>query len=235
MRIPLWVEASRLRVLVLGGGSVGTRRAKYFHEAGARVRVIAREVTKELEALGVEIKRADLREHDPSEDIRWADVVVIAVDDSALALKLFRQAEAAGKLVNDATDASRTHVIVPYERVVAGLRIAVTSEGAAGAPARLSLDVIENCIRKSWVPLFYEIYKELKREAKSRLNDAKVRMQFYRELCEDEEFTRLIKSGNRDAALARGLELLNLIAGAARGCKAPNSHCSPGAGAPRRR
>jgi len=211
MRIPLWVEASRLKVLVFGGGSVGTRRAKLFHLAGARVRVVARDVSPELEALGVEIRRADLWQYDPRQDIEWADLVVIAVNVSELAERLFKLAEGMGKLVNDATDASRTHVVVPYEREVAGLRIAVTSEGAAGTPARLSLDVIEECIKRSWIPAFYEVYSVLKKEAKAWIPDAKQRLRFYQQLAEDGVFTSLVKSGDLEGALARGRELLAAI------------------------
>jgi precorrin-2 dehydrogenase/sirohydrochlorin ferrochelatase len=212
MRIPLWVEASRLRVLVFGGGSVGTRRAKFFHSAGARVRVVARDVSPELEALGVEIRRADLRQYDPRQDVEWADVVVIAVNDSELAERLFKLAEGMGKLVNDATDASRTHVVVPYEREVAGMRIAVTSEGAAGTPARLSLDVIEECLEKSWIPLFYAVYSALKKEAKAKIPDAKKRLRFYQMLAEDEIFMSHVKNRRGEEALARGRELLEKVA-----------------------
>ena len=208
MRIPLWVEASRLKVLVFGGGAVGTRRAKHFHSAGAKVRVAAREVSPELEALGVEIKRVDLRVYDPTPDIQWADIVVIAVSDVELAERLYKLAEGMGKLVNDATDAFRTHVVVPYEREVASLRIAVTSEGAAGTPARLSLDVIEECVMRSWIPAFYEVYSVLKKEAKARIPDAKQRLRFYQQLAEDEVFMSLVKSGDKEKALARGRELL---------------------------
>jgi precorrin-2 dehydrogenase/sirohydrochlorin ferrochelatase len=212
MRIPLWVEASRLKVLVFGGGSVGTRRAKFFHSAGARVRVVARDVSPELEALGVEIRRADLRQYDPRQDVEWADVVVIAVNDSELAERLFKLAEGMGKLVNDATDASRTHVVVPYEREVAGMRIAVTSEGAAGTPARLSLDVIEECLEKSWIPLFYAVYSALKKEAKAKIPDAKKRLRFYQMLAEDEIFMSHVKNRRGEEALARGRELLEKVA-----------------------
>ncbi|WP_053240232.1 precorrin-2 dehydrogenase/sirohydrochlorin ferrochelatase family protein [Pyrobaculum islandicum] len=211
MRIPLWVEASRLKVLILGGGSVGTRRAKYFHTAGAKVRVIARDVTPELKSMGVEIKYADLNVYEPAEDIKWADIVVIAVDDQRLAEKLFRQAEALGKLINDATDATRTHVVVPYEREIAGLRVAVTSEGAAGTPARLSLDIIEGCIKESWIPVFYSVYRELKNEAKTLIKNTKTRLHFYQKLVEDEKFMKYVKEKDEKAAIKRGRELLHSI------------------------
>ncbi|MEM0370113.1 MAG: bifunctional precorrin-2 dehydrogenase/sirohydrochlorin ferrochelatase [Pyrobaculum sp.] len=208
MRIPLWIEASRLKVLIFGGGSVGSRRAKFFHNAGASVRVLARDVSPELQQLGVEVRRVDLRQYDPREDIAWADVVVIAVDDADLASTLFHIAESMGKLVNDATDASRTHIVVPYEKSIDGLRVAVTSEGAAGTPARLSLDVVERCIKESWVPTFYKVYSELKKEAKKYVSETRKRLKFYQELCEDREFMNYVKSKNSEAALARGREIL---------------------------
>jgi precorrin-2 dehydrogenase/sirohydrochlorin ferrochelatase len=149
--------------------------------------------------------------YDPSPDIQWADVVVIAVSDVELAERLYKLADGMGKLVNDATDASRTHVVVPYEREVAGLRIAVTSEGAAGTPARLSLDVIEECIKRSWIPAFYEVYSVLKKEAKAWIPEAKQRLRFYQQLAEDGVFMSLVKSGDLEGALARGRELLAAI------------------------
>lgn len=208
MRIPLWVEASRLKVVVFGGGSVGTRRAKFFSSAGARVRVLAKEVSEELESSGIEIKRVDLNLYNPVEDIKWADLVVIAVNDERLAEKLFEIASSMGKLVNDATDASRTHVVVPYFKEVEGLKIATTSEGAAGAPARMALDVIETCIRNSWIPIFFKVYSIIKKEAKISINDIKNRLKFYQELVDDDEFMELVKSGDAEGALRRAREIL---------------------------
>ncbi len=210
MKIPLWVEASRLRVLIFGGGSVGTRRAKFFASAGAKVRVVARQFTNELLNLGVETVEADLYKYDPSGDIEWADLVVISVNDQQLAQKLFQLASSMGKLVNDATDASRTHVVVPYERMFSGLRIAVTSEGAAGTPARLSLEVIEECLKNSWIPHLYVVYSELKKEAKAHVSDTSARLQFYQSLWEDPQFREYIQRGDVQLALERGREILKL-------------------------
>ncbi|MEZ0319390.1 MAG: bifunctional precorrin-2 dehydrogenase/sirohydrochlorin ferrochelatase [Pyrobaculum sp.] len=211
MRIPLWIEAGRLKVLIFGGGSVGTRRAKFFASAGASVRVIAKDASSELESLGVEIIRADLYKYDPIEDIRWADIVVIALNDKKLADMLYEKATSLGVLVNDATDAERTHVVVPYERRIGGLRVAVTSEGAAGTPARLSLDVVEECINKSWIPHFYEVYSQLKKEAKKEISDAKTRLRFYEALWQDEKFRECVMMGDAAGALARGREILKTL------------------------
>ena len=209
MKIPLWVEASRLKVVIFGGGSVGTRRAKFFYSAGAKVRVLAREISPELRGMGVEVKIVDLNSYDPAGDILWADIVVIAVDNPQLAERLFKLAESMGKLVNDATDAARTHVVVPYERAIEGIRVAVTSEGAAGTPARLSLEVIEDCIKRSWIPTFYEVYRQLKKEAKEAIADVRARLSFYQALSGDEAFMTLVKNGKTAEALSRGREILS--------------------------
>ncbi|MGC9117577.1 MAG: precorrin-2 dehydrogenase/sirohydrochlorin ferrochelatase family protein [Thermoproteus sp.] len=208
MRIPLWIEASRLKVVVFGGGSVGTRRARLFASAGARVRVVAKEVSPDIRALGVEVKLVDLREYEPDEDIKWADIVVVAVNDAALAERLFALAESMGKLVNDATDAARTHVVVPYFRDVEGIKVATTSEGVAGTPARLSLDLIDECIRRSWIPTFFRAYAAAKEEAKRRISDVRRRLAFYRELADDGEFMDYVKRGDLDSALRRAHEIL---------------------------
>ncbi|MEZ0247889.1 MAG: bifunctional precorrin-2 dehydrogenase/sirohydrochlorin ferrochelatase [Thermoproteus sp.] len=208
MRIPLWIEASRLKVVVFGAGSVGSRRAKLFVSAGAKVRVVAKEVDSSLEGLGVEIKRADLYLYDPSDDIRWADLVVVAVNDERLADKLFAMAQSAGKLVNDATNASRTHVVVPYFRDVEGIRVATTSEGAAGTPARLALDVIEDCLKRSWIPQFYKAYASAKEDAKRSVRDVKSRLRFYQELVDDNLFMELVRRGDVEGAVRRAREIL---------------------------
>lgn len=208
MKIPLWVEASRLNVLIFGGGSVGTRRARHFLSAGARVRILAKSISPEAKTLGVEIKEVDLWQYDPSEDLEWANIVVIAVDNRELAERLFRMAVAKGKLVNDATNAERTHVVVPYERQISGLRVAVTSEGVAGGAARLSLDVIEECVKNSWVPVLYQVYGQLKAEAKSTISDVKRRMEFYYSLWENPDFRDAVMAKDVEKALGIGRKLM---------------------------
>ncbi|MFB6490724.1 MAG: bifunctional precorrin-2 dehydrogenase/sirohydrochlorin ferrochelatase [Thermoproteus sp. AZ2] len=208
MRIPLWVEASRLKVLVFGGGSVGTRRAALFVSAGAKVRILAKSVSDEAKRLGVEVKEVDLWQYDPTSDIDWADIVVIAVSDEKLAERLYSLAESRGKLINDATNAERTHVVVPYERRVSGLRVAVTSEGAAGAPARMALDVIEGCIRASWIPTFFEVYSFAKAAAKRTISDVRKRLAFYDAIVKDDVLMGLVKGGAVEEAKARAEEIL---------------------------
>lgn len=210
MRIPLWIDASRLRVLIFGGGSVGLRRAKLFANSGAQVLVAALDFK---ERGPYDILVVDLTRSDVDRLIRWADLIVIAVNDQRIASDLYERASRAGKLVNDATNAERTHVVVPYFRDIGGVRVATTSEGAAGTPARLALDVIEDCLAKSWIPTFFKAYSTAKAEAKRSIAEAKKRLAFYQELVEDELFMGYVRDGDLDKAIYRAREILKKYAG----------------------
>jgi len=50
---PLLLDLRARRVLVVGGGAIGLRRARALHEAGADVLVVAPSITAELASLGV--------------------------------------------------------------------------------------------------------------------------------------------------------------------------------------
>ena len=52
--VPILVEATSARVLIVGGGAVAVRKARLFAEAGALVRVVARQPTEEMRVLVLE-------------------------------------------------------------------------------------------------------------------------------------------------------------------------------------
>jgi len=69
MRIPLFIEFEGKRVLVIGGGGVGTLRAKKFLEAGASVKVLSLDFSDELKELSRE-GRVELVKGDASNSSR---------------------------------------------------------------------------------------------------------------------------------------------------------------------
>lgn len=91
-----------MRVLVVGGGSAGTRKAISFHEAGAMVRVISREVSPALaEAgrLGASLL-VEKRSYAGREDIGNAELVIAATGDAATDASVSSDARALSRLVN---------------------------------------------------------------------------------------------------------------------------------------
>lgn len=191
MRIPLWLEMSGRRVLVVGGGNVGTRRALMFRGAGAEVRVVAKWFSKRLtEAAerdnGIRLIEADAgNEEELKPHIEWADIVVIATDNEEVNNLVWRLAEKHRRWVNDATNAGRTQVVVPYmgEAYNGGLKVAVTSEGRTGVAARNALQKILECLeRDEKLRILYDVMARLKPVLKKHIAVAKQRIPIYYEV-----------------------------------------------------
>src|SRR4051812_26984765 len=100
--VPILVEAEGLRVLVVGGGDVGTRKAKQFAYAGALVRIVSPELTLDLEALVVEKALEVERRPYESGDIANAHIVVAATNDRLVNAAIAHDAEAESRLLNAA-------------------------------------------------------------------------------------------------------------------------------------
>ncbi len=203
--MPLWVEASALRVLVVGGGGVGTRRALWFHDAGATVRVVSLEFSRELVEASqrsprLELVKMDARSPGVEEHVAWADLIVIAVPDEEARRRVWALARKYRKLVNDATSAEETQVVVPFTAEVygGGIKIAVTSEGLSGVAARWARDRARQCLEADReLRTLFEVMWRVKRVAKELVPEPKRRVRLYLEV------ERLLAEGG---ALRQGVE-----------------------------
>jgi len=207
MRVPLFVDPSKWTVVVFGGGRVGTRRALKFANAGARVKVVAKDFSDELLCMNTELVKADLRdENEIKRLIEEADLVVIATDNKELNDKIYSIAKAMGKLVNDATDASRSDVHIPFETEVDGIRIAVTSEGASGVSAHLAIAMIEEFLKRNtfWrnINSFARMFKE---RLKQEIDDPKRRFGLYWYVMFDKDIIEKVKEGKVKEAVEEAL------------------------------
>ena len=201
-RIPLWLEMSGRRVLVVGGGRVGTRRALMFREAGALVRVVGLRVSRELE----ERARSDpgletivLNASDENAimpHVEWADIVVVATPSREANETVWRLARRLRRWVNDATDASRTEIVVPYRASFLGgaLEVAVTTQGRSGVVARHALEKIKNCIEGDVeLEKLYDAMWRVKPVLKALIPDGRLRFPVYFEA--EEAVLKAIRSG----------------------------------------
>ena len=198
-RLPLWVEVSGRHVLVVGGGNVGTRRALWFLEAGAEVVVAALEFSGKLrEAASRSGGRLRLVKLDAKAEpqrlrelVEWADIVVIATDNAEVNELVWRLARELRRWVNDATNASRTELVVPYTAKVygGGLSIAVTSEGLTGVAARHARDYIVECLESNEkLRVLFQVMAAAKKTLKELEPNPKKRLPVYFAL--EEELTR---------------------------------------------
>jgi len=206
MRIPLYIEFNNKEVLIIGGGGVGTARAKKFIEAGAKVKVLSLEFSDELKKLANEgkvslIKGDVFNERNLEKLIAESNLVVVAIPDRRINDIVEKIAKKYKTLINLANDAERTEVVVPFEGEVDGIRFAVTTEGKSGIVARKVKDLFLKVLKEDEEILpFLKAMEHLKKFMKASNVPIQMRMKLYFVISSDPEFRELIKKGEVDKA-----------------------------------
>ena len=135
--LPIALHGERITAVVIGGGPVGTRKALALVETGAQVRVVAPDVTPELEAAELARELTIVRESYTTAHLDRSILVVAATDSREVNARIAVDAHSAGKLVNitDFPDEGNFHSMAIHRS--GDVTIAVSSGGVPGAAARI--------------------------------------------------------------------------------------------------
>ncbi|MEM0021960.1 MAG: bifunctional precorrin-2 dehydrogenase/sirohydrochlorin ferrochelatase [Archaeoglobaceae archaeon] len=203
MRIPLFIEFRGKKVAVIGGGNVGTSRAKKFLEVGADVTVFSLEFSEELKKLGRDgkIKLVERKVEDLEKELSEFDLVVVAIGDKSQNVRFKEIARKYKFLLNLANDANETEVVVPFEGGKDGIRFAVTTEGKSGVVARIVRDKFQQVLESDRTIFTYLTAMEhLKAFMKSREIPINIRMRVYAIAGSSEELLKLSELGKVEEA-----------------------------------
>jgi siroheme synthase-like protein len=134
---PIALHGERVVAVVVGAGSVGTRKALALAEAGAQVRVVAPAIGAELEAAAGLRKIILVRQRYEPGVLDGATLVIAATDSREVNAQIATDAHAKGKLVNitDNPDQGNFHTMALHRS--GDVTIAVSSGGVPGAAARI--------------------------------------------------------------------------------------------------
>ena len=134
---PIALHGERIIAVVVGGGAVGTRKARALVEAGAQVRVVAPVASSELEEAErlrqITLVRGTYRR----EHLDRATLVIAATDSREINTQIAIDANARGMLVNisDYPDEGNFHTMALHRS--GDVTIAVSSGGVPGAAVRI--------------------------------------------------------------------------------------------------
>ncbi|MEQ8801285.1 siroheme synthase CysG [Haliea sp.] len=144
--LPLFLKLDGVPVLLVGGGEIGTRKARLLAAAGALITVVAPAISDELAALlGLpEGVQPDERAHhrwirgpyNGPEQLQGARLVVVATPDRALNAEISAAARTAGMLVNVVDSPELCSFIFPAIVDRSPLVIAIGSNGGSPVLAR---------------------------------------------------------------------------------------------------
>jgi precorrin-2 dehydrogenase/sirohydrochlorin ferrochelatase len=121
---------------------------------------------------------------------------------------IYEKAKSMGVLINDATNASRSDVHVPFESEVEGIRVAISSEGASGVSAHVAQYIVERCLKNCTFWKNINVFaKSFKSKLKELVDDPKDRYHLYWFVMLQPEVVKRIKEGSVEEALEQALQL----------------------------
>jgi siroheme synthase-like protein len=131
---PISLDLSNRPCLVVGAGAVATRKVRGLLDSGARVTVIAPDISEEMRSLASRLEALEPRTFQP-DDVAGFRLVVTATGDPAVDGAVAAEADAAGVWVNSADDPAHCSFILPAVHRDGAVTIAVSTGGLSPALA----------------------------------------------------------------------------------------------------
>ena len=144
--LPITLQPEAWRCLVVGGGPVATRRARWLAQGGAHVVVVAPNVADELASLAHELHRRAYR----SDDLAGVRLVVAATDDPAVNDAVTRDAAQRGILCNRPDAPEKGDFTVPALGRAGPVTVAVATGAASPAAAGAIRDELLARLDPAW-------------------------------------------------------------------------------------
>jgi siroheme synthase-like protein len=177
-------------VLVVGGGRIGARKAEGLAAAGARVRLVATEVTGYVDDVEVaEIRNRPFEAAD-LDDVR---LVVTATGDPDVDAEVSRLARDRGIWANAADQPVDCEFILPAIARTGRVTVAVSTDGASPALARELRNVLADVLTDDLAALA------------ERLAGERAAVKATGESTEDIDWTERVRAGIAEAVRGRSL------------------------------
>ena len=173
---PAFIDLSRKRVLVVGGGRVATRKVKNLIRFTKNIKVVAPKVREELMDImrkeGLELRRRRFR----ASDLKDVDMVIVAVDKISLQERIFRMCERKGILCNSVDSPQLCNFIFPSLVVRGDVTVGISTGGRAPVLSKRLRELIEKCLPEELDRVLEEIAEEREslprgEERRKRLSD----------------------------------------------------------------
>ena len=195
---PVFLDLKNRLCLLIGGGEVATRKGRMLAKAGARLRIVAPEISVELRELA-EKNQGELHEREYlSSDLRDCVLAIAATDNESLNKKISADAQALNLPVNVVDTPALCTYITPAIIDRSPLVIAVSSGGEAPVLARLVRTKLETLIPAGYGKLA-QIASQWRERIKARFSDGDSRRKFWEKILQGPA-AELMMNGQEEAA-----------------------------------
>lgn len=146
---PVFLKLEQLSVLVVGGGNVALEKlSAILHNSPlAHVRLVGTEVSDSIKLLAADYPNVQIEERPFEEgDVSGADLVIIAINDTAKSEEIRNVAKAANKLVNAADKPALCDFYLGSIVQKGNIKIAISTNGKSPTIAKRLKEVLHHAI-----------------------------------------------------------------------------------------
>lgn len=159
---PVFLKLQQLRLLIVGGGAVALEklRAVLQQSPATEITLVARTINTEIRALAATQDLLQLQEkaYEPA-DLRFADLVIVAVDDPATSAAISCDARSAGILVNVADQPDLCDFYLGSIVHKGSLKIAISTNGQSPTVAKRMKEVLQESLPDEMEPLLQHMHQ----------------------------------------------------------------------------
>lgn len=190
MTYPVMLDVRGRKVVVIGGGRVGMRKARPLLEAGADVTLITEQIPEDGDLSGVTVICKPYR----PELLTEASLVFACTDDCELNARIAADARTAGALVNVVDDPDRCDFFSPAMFRDGDVVIAVGTGGSCPRYAAVLRDRLSVAIPRG-AGEFAALLGKLRKTLKARVRRPARRAEIIKKLAGQDTFELFRKSG----------------------------------------
>ncbi len=202
MRMPFFIDLSNKKILIIGGGREGAKRAEKYSKTGAKVVVYSRSFDGkilELSSSGsVELVEGDVADEEKLEElIKSSDILMVTLESDEYNERIQEIAKKYRVLVNLANDAEKTELVVPIDSSIGPFRIAVTTEGKSSMVAREALHkIIDYLSREEELMRLAELMYNVKKIVRRSVSDPNERLKIYYEVFNNNDLRAALRTND---------------------------------------
>lgn len=200
-------------VMVIGGGAEAYRKVQSVLDSGAKIWVISREFSEEMQRLGAEKKVALLKTgiKDPQAFVDSLNpkpyVLLAATNNSNLNLGLVKAAKYYGCMVYSVDNPQLSDFILPAVAHVGDVKVAVSTSGKSPAMAHVLRERIEKLVTPEDI-LEIQLQEKARLELKGVVDDPKERSKMLYEILNSVEIKNALSEGKITEAEELAMKLI---------------------------
>jgi len=192
---PIYLDIENRDVLIVGGGDVCARKAETMIRYGARVTVVSKGFTDEIEVLAREGRVTIERAAYDEKQLRGRAMVIASTNDRCVNARVARDCRRRGIPVNVVDVTHLCEFIVPSVVELGSIQIATSTGGKSPALARRIREILEKTIGPEFGEV-NDLLGSLRKEAKRTLPLDRDRKRFFDSIIA-RDVLGLIRDGRR--------------------------------------